>query len=260
MTFPGYTHEQLMTIIQSRLTSVPTHIVEPDAIQFASRKVAAVSGDARRALDICRRAVEIAEGECAATQNPLLATLSKNRKGDEEMVNDVTKQKGGKVTIATIKQAINEATSSPLQQYVKALPLASKVFLAAILARMRRSGVSECMMADVIEEAKRLGLMAADNPMVQELLLTDVSHSLQETSTVKSTPSKKAKLAAAMLPRMLGMGSAATDLAEAGIIGLEGGTARRGDRVGKVRLSVGEEEIRLALRDDGEVKGLGFAS
>ena len=34
---------------------------EQDAIQFASRKVAAVSGDARRALDICRRAVEIAQ-------------------------------------------------------------------------------------------------------------------------------------------------------------------------------------------------------
>ena len=249
-----------MTVIQSRLTSVPAHIVDPDAIQFASRKVAAVSGDARRALDICRRAVEIAEGEAAAAQNPLLASPSKNRKNDGEIINGVTKQKGGKVTIATIKQAINEATSSPLQQYVKALPLASKVFLAAILARTRRSGVSECVMADVIEEAKRLGLMAADNPTVQEMLLTDVSLSSQESSNVKSTPSKKAKLAAAMLPRMLGMGSAATELAEAGILGLEGGSGRRGDRVGKVRLSVGDEEIRLALRDDGEVKGLGFTS
>lgn len=34
---------------------------EEDAIQLAARKVAAVSGDARRALDICRRATEIAE-------------------------------------------------------------------------------------------------------------------------------------------------------------------------------------------------------
>src|ERR1700741_181022 len=50
-----------MKIIQSRLEGVPGNIVDPDAIQFASRKVAAVSGDARRALDICRRAVEIAE-------------------------------------------------------------------------------------------------------------------------------------------------------------------------------------------------------
>ena len=38
-------------------------IFETDAIILASRKVAAVSGDARRALDICRRAVEIAQRE-----------------------------------------------------------------------------------------------------------------------------------------------------------------------------------------------------
>src|ERR1700728_777723 len=61
ITFAGYNHEQLMKIIQSRLEGVPGGIVDPDAVQFASRKVAAVSGDARRALDICRRAVELAE-------------------------------------------------------------------------------------------------------------------------------------------------------------------------------------------------------
>ena len=248
-----------MTIIQSRLTSVPAHIVDPDAIQFASRKVAAVSGDARRALDICRRAVEIAEAEeAAAVQNPLLSTPSK-RRNNCDVIDNVRKKKGGKVTIGTIKQAINEATSSPLQQYLKALPLAAKIFLAAMLARTRRSGVSECVMADVIEEAKRLGLMAADNPAIQEMLLTDVSSPSQEAPNAKGTPSKKAKATTAIVPRILGICCAATELAEAGIVGLEGGSGRRGDRVGRLRLSVGEEDVRLALRDDGEVKGLGFA-
>lgn len=259
ITFPGYTHEQLMTIIESRLTSVPAHIVDPDAIQFASRKVAAVSGDARRALDICRRAVEIAEGEAATAQNPLLSTPSK-RRNNGDVIDDVRKKKGGKVTIGTIKQAINEATSSPLQQYLKVLPLAAKLFLAAMLARTRRSGVSECVMADVIEEAKRLALMAAGNPAIQEMLLTDVSSSSQEASNAKGTPSKKAKATTATVPRTLGIGCAATELAEAGIVGLEGGSGRRGDRVGRLRLSVGEEDVRLALREDGDVKGLGFAS
>lgn len=36
-------------------------VFENDAIILAARKVAAVSGDARRALDICRRATEIAQ-------------------------------------------------------------------------------------------------------------------------------------------------------------------------------------------------------
>lgn len=34
---------------------------EPEAIEFIARKVSAASGDARRALDIARRAAELAE-------------------------------------------------------------------------------------------------------------------------------------------------------------------------------------------------------
>ena len=36
-------------------------VFEPDAISLAARKVAAVTDDTRRALDICWRATEIAE-------------------------------------------------------------------------------------------------------------------------------------------------------------------------------------------------------
>lgn len=36
-------------------------MLEPSAIQFCARKVAAVAGDMRRALDICRRAIETVE-------------------------------------------------------------------------------------------------------------------------------------------------------------------------------------------------------
>ena len=251
--FPGYTHEQLQEIIRSRLSHVPDNIVDPDAIQFASRKVAAVSGDARRALDICRRAVEIAEAETVAAENPLLATPSKSARRKEKN-GAHEKPKGAKVTIATVKKAINEATSSPLQQYLKALPLAAKVFLAALLARTRRSGVNECVLSDVVEEAKKLGLMAADNPNVHDFLLTDSAASAGQEDGMGLGLKKAAKAGA--VPRVLGMGFAAAELAEAGVIGLEGG--RRGDRVGKVRLGVGDEEVKLALKDDAEVRGLGF--
>jgi len=254
--FPGYTHEQLQEIIRSRLSHVPDNIVDPDAIQFASRKVAAVSGDARRALDICRRAVEIAEAESLAEENPLLATPSKSARRKEQKAienGDVVKAKSnaGKVTITTIKQAINEATSSPLQRYLKALPLAAKLFLAALLARTRRSGINECVLSDVIEGAKRLSLMAADNPQIYDFLMTDGNPDIKSDGP----PNKKiGKNQTA--PRVLAMGFAAAELAEAGVIGLEGG--RRGERTGKVRLGVGDEEVKLALRDDREVSGLGF--
>ena len=259
--FPGYTHEQLQEIIKSRLEGVPENIVESDAVQFASRKVAAVSGDARRALDICRRAVEIAESENAENDDSLLATPSKTARKREQVAVSRgekphrDKRRSGRVTIQTIKRAINEATSSPLQHYLKALPLSAKVFLAALMARTRRSGVNESTLTDVIEEAKKLALMTTDSPNLSRYLISDLA--FQGISKACGMDVSGAKvLQAKKLVRVSGMAVAALELAESGIIGLEAG--RRGERVGKVRLGVGDDEVKSALKDDREVKGLGF--
>jgi len=279
-----------MLIIQSRLEGVPGNIVHPDAVQFAARKVAAVSGDARRALDICRRAVEIAETEAIAREadveqsqppTPSRTGRIKGKTVGRAMIDagesDAILQKragpGGRkgvVTIATIKQAINEATSSPLQQALRALPLASKLFLAALLARLRRTGIGEAILGDIVDEMKKLGLMSQLQPVQDYLLATaetgeeradarlaGTSASAQHLHP--STPLKHRDGAskAAKAARALGIASAAAELAEAGIIGVE---TRHGERVGRVRLGVAEEEVRLALGDDAEVKGLGLGS
>ncbi|NXQ87602.1 CDC6 protein, partial [Nyctibius grandis] len=62
--FPPYTREQLAAILQERLGQVTGDpILDAAALQFCARKVSAVSGDARKALDVCRRAVEVVELE-----------------------------------------------------------------------------------------------------------------------------------------------------------------------------------------------------
>ncbi|KAK5120968.1 hypothetical protein LTR85_005752 [Meristemomyces frigidus] len=267
ITFPGYTHTQLMTIIQSRLEGVGQVIVESDAVQFASRKVAAVSGDARRALDICRRAVEIAEQETLAAdavgkENRAPDTPSKTPGRQKSALAALT-QKKGIVTIATIKRAINEATSTPLAAYLRSLPLASKLFLAALLARLRRTGITESTLADVVDEARKMGIMGQNKAVVEYLLTPESTPPAPvdvDPGATASTPSKRGRPAARKEPdkaaRMLSLGIAAQELAEAGIVGVE---SRHGDRVGRVRLGVGEEEIRGALREDEECAGLGLA-
>lgn len=252
ITFPGYTHDQLQQIIQSRLEHVPNNIVEADAIQFASRKVAAVSGDARRALDICRRAVEIAEVEAESdeypTVNPLLNTPSKRSRGRPPILgaDEVSKNrnitKKGTVTIATIKRAIREATHSPLQSYLKSLPLSSKLFLAALLARSRRTGISDCLLGDVLQEAKRLASMCAESPAIEDLLL-------------KKKDDENGRVGAGV--RVLGMGVAASEMVEAGIVVLETGN-KKGERGRRVRLGIEEGEVNGALAGEREVRGLGF--
>lgn len=265
ITFPGYTHQQLIKIIESRLEGIGQVVVEPDAVQFASRKVAAVSGDARRALDICRRAVEIAEADKAASERideEPEAEMPPNTPTKTATITAAPPPPGkrGTVTIATIKRAINEATSTPLAAYLRSLPLASKVFLAALLGRIRRTGVPESVLGDIIDEAKRMAHLTSLRPIQDVLLAPDTFKPLPSTTAI-STPGKrgraaviKSKEAAA---RIRGMGVAAVELAEAGIIGLE---VRRGERVGRVRLGVSEEEVRGALREDEEAWGLGFGS
>ncbi|PWY83112.1 P-loop containing nucleoside triphosphate hydrolase protein [Aspergillus sclerotioniger CBS 115572] len=275
ITFPGYKHTDLMEIISTRLANVPGNIVDADAIQFASRKVAAVSGDARRALDICRRAVEIAEQDSEAAVKDLDAdridaddteslppTPSKTPARRERALkqsSQLSPQKKpptkphsvGRVTIATIKQAIHEATSTPLQQSLRCLPLAAKLFLAAMLARVRRTGISESTFGDVIDEAKRIAdaavaVAGAAGAGIREFLLGGGNSA-----------------------RVRALGYAAMELTSSGVLALEYGAGakgplgsaaipHRGERSGKVRLRIAAEDVKIAFREDEEAKGLGL--
>lgn len=276
ITFPGYRHTDLMEIISTRLASVPGNIVDPDAIQFASRKVAAVSGDARRALDICRRAVEIAEQDAdqaeasadAAVKDEtesLPPTPSKTPARRNQALTDKGptdspaakpapgKGKAGRVTIATIKQAIQEATSTPLQQSLRCLPLSAKLFLAALLARVHRTGITESTFGDVLDEARRIAdaavaVAGAAGVGVKEFLLGGGAGA-----------------------RVRALGFAAMELMNSGVLALEQGTGSksllvgstiptRGDRSSKVRLRVAVEDVRLAFREDVEAKGFGLGT
>lgn len=234
ITFPGYTHQQLIKIIESRLEGVQRVPVDKDAIQFASRKVAAVSGDARRALDVCRRAVEIAEQEVAdgPEREP---GVDVDMDADAE---NPDKAATGIVTIATIKRAIQEATSTPLAAFLRTMPLASKVFLAALLINLRRTGLQEAVLGEVLDTARRRAAQAGGSGLVEKQL-------------VVLNPDRK------KVEYVKGLSSAAVELAAAGVIGLETG---RGERPGRVRLGVGEEDVRGALREDEESVGLGFTA
>ncbi|KAK7969761.1 origin recognition complex subunit 1 [Apiospora saccharicola] len=259
ITFPGYNHEQLMKIIQSRLEGVPGNIVEPDAVQFASRKVAAVSGDARRALDICRRAVEIAETEAKSlpgddTGEP--GTPSKRAKEREKNGEPEKKKapsaKAGRVTIATVKRAINEATTSPMQQYLRALPYASKLVLAALLVRNQRTGLPDTTFGDVQEELKKALVLDSTSRRVR-LLTTGQQGDPDSQAGSMSAARRKQDLKGMVRPA--GISAATIDLTGAGVVILEG---QLPERPSKIRLAIGDEEIKLAFRDDPEIRALGI--
>lgn len=121
LTFRPYNFGQLQDIVTTRLDKLKTF--ENDAIQLASRKVAAVSGDARRCLDICRRATEIAE-----------------RKGRKT------------VQIEHVHEALLEMFATPMILAIRNCSKQEKLFLQAVICEFRRSGVEEATLGMIIHQ------------------------------------------------------------------------------------------------------------
>nr|GME04333.1 origin of replication complex subunit 1A-like [Ipomoea batatas] len=121
LCFGPYNYQQLQEIISTRLNGI--NAFEKPAVEFASRKVAAVSGDARRALEICRRAAELADYR----------------------VKKVHSSAAGKalVGMADVEAAIQEMFQAPHIQVMRSSSRFSKIFLAAMVYELHKTGMSE---------------------------------------------------------------------------------------------------------------------
>ncbi|KAK4884953.1 hypothetical protein RN001_001224 [Aquatica leii] len=119
LTFQAYTHKQLQEIVTKRLLG--TDAFNPDAVQLVARKVASVSGDARRALDICRRAAEIAELEGRYTL----------------------------VAMNHVNEALNSMITQPKVQAIKQCSRLEKLILQSVVAEVERTGVEETNFSSV---------------------------------------------------------------------------------------------------------------
>ncbi|KAM9358455.1 origin recognition complex subunit 1 [Symphorus nematophorus] len=130
MSFQPYSFKQLQQIITSRLNKVKAF--EEDALQLVSRKVAALSGDARRCLDICRRATEICEHSAADPS----AT--------------------GLVGMSHVMEALNEMFSSAYVTAIKCASVQEQLFLRAVIAEFRRLGLEEATFQQVFVQHQAL--------------------------------------------------------------------------------------------------------
>ena len=86
LNFPPYSKDQIVKILSERLAEVNSggeQVLEPNAIQFCARKVAAVAGDMRKALDVCRRAVEIVENDVKKQKKSICSKQGRSSEGSQ---------------------------------------------------------------------------------------------------------------------------------------------------------------------------------
>lgn len=128
-TFSPYTFNQLEEIIKSRLGKNLSRLFEETGIAFIARKVASLSGDARRALEICRQAVEQSMIRYEQTKDPSSVYIR---------LKDVIK-------------AVEAISCNPAIKLMQSAPLQAKIFLRGVVASFRSSGIEEASIEEVIE-------------------------------------------------------------------------------------------------------------
>ncbi|XP_063883077.1 origin recognition complex subunit 1-like [Scylla paramamosain] len=157
MTFQPYTHTQLQEIVTSRLLGIPAF--DPGAIQLVSRKVAALSGDARRALDICRRATEIAETK------KLPPSPSKS-----------PMKRAALVGMLHVDQAIREMFTSPKIAAIRSCSVMEQLILKAVVAEFIRTGVEEAQFGRVMDQFVSLCRFDGMKPPCTSVVMMLVNH------------------------------------------------------------------------------------
>ncbi|WWC90716.1 uncharacterized protein L201_005653 [Kwoniella dendrophila CBS 6074] len=153
--FQPYDRASLISIVQSRLIPHPSapssdpKVLLPDAIALAATKMAGTNGDARRVLDACRRAVEV------ALEPPTTVDKSKKNNNNNDKTPNAppsnTNTLAGKLPIpfphpVTAKEmmlVLQAMSSSPVSKFIGSCSIQQKMMLASLIRCIRRQGLNE---------------------------------------------------------------------------------------------------------------------
>ncbi|CAA0840662.1 Cell division control protein 6 homolog B [Striga hermonthica] len=124
ITFRAYSKDQIISILKERLRALPYVVFQPQALELCARKVAAASGDMRKALSVCRSAIEILEAERReATSDCIPSSL--------DQVNNV-------VRIDHVAAALSKTFSSPIVDTIQSLPQHQQMILCSAVKLFRK--------------------------------------------------------------------------------------------------------------------------
>ncbi|XP_064380796.1 cell division control protein 6 homolog isoform X4 [Dromaius novaehollandiae] len=151
LTFPPYTREQLASILQERLKQVPGDpVLDSSAVQFCARKVSAVSGDARKALDVCRRAVELVERDVRSQ------TVLKPRPGDASPGRPVPRRVGLPHVARVMAEVYGERMAAGSGGAGDSFPLQQKILVCSLLLLARHRGAREVTLGKLHDAYSRV--------------------------------------------------------------------------------------------------------
>jgi origin recognition complex subunit 1 len=146
LVYPPYTTTQLIEILELRLKDSDMAF-EQSAKRLVAAKVASVSGDVRRALDICRCATELAEEEYGSFANTELREMAENRpkskrirKPSAKSADAVSDRTSNMVTVAHVNTAVSKICGESRLAVLKNMSAYERLLLVSILSLARSMG------------------------------------------------------------------------------------------------------------------------
>ncbi|EHH58087.1 cell division control protein 6 homolog [Macaca nemestrina] len=146
LNFPPYTRNQIVAILQDRLTQVSRdQVLDNAAIQFCARKVSAVSGDVRKALDVCRRAIEIVESDVKS--QTVLKPLSECKSPSEPLI----PKRVGLIHISQVMSEVDGNRMTLSQGAQDSFPLQQKILVCSLMLLIRQLKIKEVTLGKLYE-------------------------------------------------------------------------------------------------------------
>ncbi|GER40170.1 cell division control 6 [Striga asiatica] len=160
ITFRAYSKDQIISILKERLRALPYAVFQPQALELCARKVAAASGDMRKALSVCstvhasfrnglpyqenptccfRSAIEILEAETREANNDCIPSSLDSVRDQQPAANaTLIDQVNNVVRIDHVAAALSKTFSSPVVDTIQSLPQHQQMILCSAVKLFRK--------------------------------------------------------------------------------------------------------------------------
>ncbi|KAE8705617.1 Cell division control protein 6-like protein [Hibiscus syriacus] len=140
VTYRAYSKDQILSILQERLLALPYIVFHQQALELRARKVAAASGDMRKALSVCRSVVEILEAELReAASNLILTSVEGDFVGPQALpaLEIYPSQENSTVRIDHMALALAKTFRSRIVDTIQSLPQHQQIILCSAVKYFR---------------------------------------------------------------------------------------------------------------------------
>ena len=195
--FYPYKASELNDIITSRVGDLG--VFEKPAIEYCSKSIANFGGDARKALEACKRAVDLIPAENVEQQQQtlpeaegesVLSEIKEKSEKDKEKEKKSSQKKKTTVTLNDMVQTIRELQATRALSLISKLSENQQIFLTAMLMDMRITNRSIVPVRDVCKRHKIIQQQLLVDPQLTPQMMLVIANQLIEMHVIKGIKDK----------------------------------------------------------------------